>query len=137
RRIWHVRLFAAGFAIGLPLEALMAAAYWSSGFEMNWMTLGSESLHYLGSAALFLGYVGGMTLLASSHAAEFITKALAAVGRMALTNYLAQSVIATFIMYWWGLGLFGEFDRAQQLLLVVCIFLGQIALSIVWLRCFR
>ncbi len=137
RRVWHVRLFAAGFAIGLPLEALMAAAYWSSGFDMNWMTLGSESLHYLGSAALFLGYVGGMTLLASSHAAGFITKALAAVGRMALTNYLAQSVIATFIMYWWGLGLFGEFDRAQQLLLVVCIFLGQIALSVVWLRYFR
>ena len=66
------------------------------------------------------------------------TKAyLANVGRLALTNYLAQTFICTFIFYGWGLGKFGTFERKEQLLLVLCIWIFQILFSILWMKKFR
>ena len=61
---------------------------------------------------------------------------VAAVGRMALTNYLLQSVICTTIFYGHGLGLFGRVDRAGQLAIVVGIWAFQLLASSVWLGYF-
>lgn len=62
---------------------------------------------------------------------------LAAAGRMALTNYLAQTLIATFVMYHWGLGLFGQTTLSFRLSLVAVVWLFQVMASALWLRSFR
>jgi uncharacterized protein len=62
---------------------------------------------------------------------------LAAVGRMALSNYIGQSLIGTFIFYGWGLGLFGTFSRVQQFALILLIWAAQIGFSTWWLRRFQ
>ncbi len=62
---------------------------------------------------------------------------LASVGRMALTNYLLQSLICSTIFYGYGLGLFGQVDTATGLVLTVLIFALQIPLSNWWLSRFR
>jgi uncharacterized membrane protein YeiB len=57
-------------------------------------------------------------------------------GRMALTNYLAQSLVGTTFFYGYGLAHWGM-GRAQQLLFVLAVFAVQIAISHWWLTRFR
>ncbi|MEX0887597.1 MAG: DUF418 domain-containing protein [Phycisphaeraceae bacterium] len=59
---------------------------------------------------------------------------LAAVGRMALTNYLMQTIICTFIFYGHGLGYFGQVERTGQLAVVLLIWAAQLTWSPLWLR---
>jgi uncharacterized protein len=62
---------------------------------------------------------------------------LAAVGRMALTNYLLQSAIASTLFFGYGFGLWGRFGYSGQLLVVVLVFAAQLLLSRWWLARFR
>jgi uncharacterized protein len=66
-----------------------------------------------------------------------VTRPLAAVGRLALSNYLLQTLLCTFIFYGHGLGLFGRVQRVGQLLIVLAVWALQLALSPLWLRHFR
>jgi uncharacterized protein len=62
---------------------------------------------------------------------------IATVGRMPLTNYLLQTLLGTFIFYGWGLGFWGQFGPALQLVLAIAIyFIIQVPLSRWWLRRF-
>ena len=58
-------------------------------------------------------------LFARSRALPWLQKALAAVGRTALSNYLLQTILATAIFYGHGLGLFGSVERVGQIGIVV------------------
>ena len=60
---------------------------------------------------------------------------LQAVGRMALSNYILQSVVC--LMLFNGLGWFGQLNRVDLLLLASVVFVGQIGLSYFWLQHFR
>ena len=63
---------------------------------------------------------------------------IAAAGRMPLTNYLMQTLIATTIFYGWGFGLWNEIGPAAGLLLAFAIFfIIQLPLSVWWLRRFQ
>ena len=63
---------------------------------------------------------------------------IAAAGRMPLTNYLMQTLIATFIFYGWGLGLWRTVGPALQIALAFGIFfVVQVPLSQLWLRHFE
>lgn len=62
---------------------------------------------------------------------------LAAVGRMAFTNYVMQTVICTTIFYGHGLGMFGRIDRLGQLGLVLAVFAFQLWFSTWWLARYR
>lgn len=62
---------------------------------------------------------------------------LAPVGRMALTNYLLQTIICVTIFYGYGLGLFGRFGATVATLIALGIFALQIILSTLWLKYFR
>jgi uncharacterized protein len=62
---------------------------------------------------------------------------VAAAGRMPLTNYLLQTLIATTIFYGWGFGLWGKVGPATGLVLAFAIFfIIQVPLSVWWLRRF-
>lgn len=66
-----------------------------------------------------------------------ITPRLAAVGRMALTNYLMHSVICAILFTGLGLGLVGQFDRFELYGIVIMIWLLQLVLSPIWLKHYR
>ncbi|MBN2499394.1 MAG: DUF418 domain-containing protein, partial [Anaerolineales bacterium] len=55
------------------------------------------------------------------------------VGRMALTNYLSQSVVCTLIFYGYGLGLYGELGPAVGLAFSAALYMTQLFLSEWWL----
>ncbi len=57
-----------------------------------------------------------------------------AVGRMALTNYLLQSLICTTIFYSYGFGLFGGVSIPTGVAIAVLVFAAQVPFSVLWLR---
>jgi uncharacterized protein len=61
---------------------------------------------------------------------------LAPVGRMALTNYLLQTVICVLIFYGYGFGQFGRFGARTATLMALAIFLFQVLVSALWLNYF-
>jgi uncharacterized protein len=63
---------------------------------------------------------------------------LGAAGRLPLSNYLLQSLMATFIFYGWGLGYWKQIGPAGQLLLALALFFAiQVPLSAWYVRHFR
>ncbi len=91
----------------------------------------------LGEGALTVFYIAGLTLLFQKVAWQRITQPLASVGKMALTNYILQSVIGTLIFYGYGLGLVGEVSSAVAITLTIPIFLAQVLFSRWWLARFQ
>ncbi len=65
------------------------------------------------------------------------TRGLAAVGRMALSNYLMQTLVFVFVLYGFGLGALPIAGAAFSLALAVLVFVLQIGISLWWLRRFR
>ena len=90
-----------------------------------------------GAPALALFYMSGLTLLAQKPSWQPRLNPLASVGRMAITNYLLQTVICTFLFYGYGFGLYGKMGAAAGILLTVLIYLIQIPKSVWWLKRFR
>lgn len=90
----------------------------------------------VGSPALGLAYIAALTLLLQPAAWKRRLAPLRAVGRMALTNYLLQSVAFVLLFFghalgWWGAGAF------VNVMLAISVFALQIVGSIWWLRRFR
>ena len=90
-----------------------------------------------GALALALFYMTSLTLLAERVTWRPRLAPLAYVGRMALTNYLLQSIICTTIFYGYGLALYGWIGVAAGSLLAVAIYLLQVLFSRWWLHHFR
>jgi uncharacterized protein len=65
---------------------------------------------------------------------QWLWRSLGAVGRMAFTNYLMQTIICTLIFYGYGLGYFGRLSLKELYFLVAEIWLVQTVFSILWLR---
>lgn len=91
----------------------------------------------IGAPALMLFYVAGIITLYGSQRWRASLLPLAGVGRMALSNYLLQSLICTTIFYRYGLGFFGEISPTTGLVLTGIIFLIQIRLSAWWFEHFQ
>lgn len=62
---------------------------------------------------------------------------MANVGRMALTNYILQTIICTFVFYGWGLGLFGQLTVISVLPVMLAVWLVLIIFSSWWLKKFK
>lgn len=90
-----------------------------------------------GATALCVGYASTLVLLTQRKGWGTRLAPLGAVGRMALSNYLLQSVIATTLFYSYGLGLYGKVGPAVGAVLAAVIFVIQVALSVWWARRFR
>jgi uncharacterized protein len=87
--------------------------------------------------SLMMFYVLTITRLAQLPAWQRIFAPMAAAGRMPLTNYLMQTLIATTIFYGWGFGMWGRMGPAAGLALSFAIFFAvQVPLSLWWLKRF-
>ncbi len=105
---------------------------WSADAALFW-----RQFNYWGALLVAGGYIGVITLYTRWRPDGPITRAFAAVGRTAFTNYLLQTVIATSVFYGHGLGLFGTVSRVEALGFVVAVWAGQLLVSVLWLRAFR
>ncbi len=86
---------------------------------------------------LALGYAAAVIALLEYPRVLALLRGFGAVGRMAFSNYIMQSLVAGFIFYGYGLGQFGRLDAAPVLALAVAIYALQFWLSRWWLRHYR
>ncbi len=95
------------------------------------------ALNYIASIFIFPSYIAIILLSLQGDFCRKLLSPVAAAGRMALTNYLAQTVIAVLIFYGFGLGLYGEVSLTQGIILTIGIYFIQLLWSNLWLRKFR
>jgi uncharacterized protein len=93
--------------------------------------------NYVGAVFTSIGFAATIVWMVKRGALAGLRRRLAAVGQMALSNYLFHSVAASVLFLGWGFGLAGRFDYAAQLLVVVSIWIVQLIVSPIWLRNFR
>lgn len=130
------RLLAWGAASGLLLTLASIAVDPAPGQSGSvGLAVTAGALHMAGGLPLALAYAAAALLLASPPRA--LGGWLAPAGRMALSNYLLQSLVGTWIFYGHGLGLWGEAGRATQVLGVLVFFALQVLASRWWLQRFR
>jgi uncharacterized protein len=91
----------------------------------------------LGFPVLGLAYAGGISLLCLKDKFVPMLRPLAAAGRMALSNYVGQSIICGFIFNSYGLGLYGELNPLATIIIAIMLLIFQIAFSVFWLNCFQ
>ena len=92
---------------------------------------------YLAGPILCLGYASALTLAFLKNPNRRIYRYFSRVGRMALTNYLSQSLVLTFVSYGWGLGLALKLSGFQVLGICLGLFVAQVVLSYIWLKNFK
>ena len=117
---------------GSRLFAAAAVGGWNP-----WLAFPGEVSWVLGGYALAVGYGAGILLLLRTVRGRGILLPLRMVGRLALTNYLLQTVICTTVFYQYGLGFYGEVGSALAILIALGIFLTQMVFSAGWLRRYR
>jgi uncharacterized protein len=138
RPTWLYGLMAALGLIALGLVAWQAQTNIAAGFGfLHMFSIGQFANNAL-SPFIALLYASALILMVKAGALRFFTEALAAVGRMAFTNYLTQTLIMTSIFYGGrGLGLWGEVDRVGLWGIVVAVWLLQLIWSPLWLAKFQ
>jgi len=90
-------------------------------------------IHWVAVPALSLGYSATVVLMWQNAAGQQLLMPFSYVGRMALTNYLMQSLICTTIFYSYGLGLYGRVGPLIDLFLAIFIYSLQVPFSKWWL----
>jgi uncharacterized membrane protein YeiB len=125
-----------GLPIGIGLGLLSSAiAISHTPGDQRDGALIARGLSTIGNLPACLGYVGMVVLMLHSEAFSRI-KVLAPLGRMALTNYLTQSLVCAIYFFGYAMGHWGM-PRAQQLLFVLVVYSAQIAFSHWWLSRYR
>lgn len=141
----HLPLFRRVLLIALPI-GLLTNLYWAfSGFNMASGAATTEPGFMLGMLGLAIGgpalclcYISAVVLLTRSARWSALTTPFAAVGRLALTNYLLHSIIFTTLFYGYGFGLMNAgIGYAAQLLMGTVVYILQIPFSTWWMRNFR
>jgi uncharacterized protein len=128
-----------GLAIGVACEGILVADKAFPALDADtWGAKVAESaLWHAGVLALATSYVCGIVLLFRRRDWNRTLLLLAPVGRMALTNYLGQSIICILIFYGLGLGWYGRVGPTAVLGISIGVFSAQAAVSAWWLQRFR
>ncbi len=135
----HHRAIRAIFVVLLPIGLVANAVYIAADrlhMPQSQNALGFFS-HFFGQYTLGYAYLAGLILLHLSGRATGMFRALAPVGRMALTNYLTHSVVFTLIFNGYGLGLMGEIGEVSAYLLAIALYGLQVVGSDWWLKRYR
>lgn len=130
RRALLVTVFVA--AIAWPLYELLSKLWPSSELRIpRRLTLAAlGQLTTFGLAATYALLLALLTLRRSSNPTM---SGLAAVGRMALSNYLLQSVVFVLLYFNYGLGLYGHIRPLPAMLLSAAVYACQMLISVWWL----
>ena len=123
-----------GYAIGIPMNVFEISQIMGSGFdplafERNYLT------YDLGRLGMTFGHLGLILYAFRLKRIPRLMARLAAVGRMALTNYIGHTVVCSTLFY--GFGLYGDLQRYQLYFVVFAIWAFQLWASPIWMRHFR
>ena len=127
----YLAMVGGGYAIGLTGNILEARWIMDHGFTALAYTQAGIS-YDLSRLAMTMGHLGLLMLFLRSGVLPFARRSMAAVGRMALTNYLTHSLVALIIFVF--LGYWGALERYQLYYIVLAIWAVQFVASPIWLK---
>jgi uncharacterized protein len=130
----YVTMVVGGYAIGLATNAWETKHIIDGGFSARAFTEVTTT-YDLGRLGMTVGHLGLMLLFVRSGVLRPVRRAFAAVGRMAITNYLMHSAICLvlFVLMGW----YGKLERHQLYYIVFAIWVFQLIFSPLWLRYFK
>lgn len=128
---------AAAILIGFPVIIYGVHHDIAAGWEFRQSFFIGTQYNYWASMLVSLGWVGATMLAYQSSSLRRFTKPIAAVGRMAFSNYIFDTVVCTTIFYGFGFGLFGTVGRVTQIEIALAIWIAQLILSSIWMRYFQ
>lgn len=123
-----------GGGIGFSASLLYA---WSAMNEHPLGLVGHTFLYTISIYPLGMAYVAGFSLYYVRNRERRIFRWLAAPGRMALTNYIGQSVWGMLIFYGIGFGMGTDMGLVYVLLIATGVYLVEVMFSLIWLHYFR
>ena len=134
----YALMAAVGYGIGVPLGIRELGIV----MDVNFARLGfmeAMTTYEFSRLAMVIGHLGVLLMAIKEGVFGWLQRALGAVGQMALSNYLAQTLICTTLFYsfGFGLGLFSELERWQLYVVVAAVWVAQLVWSPLWLRHFR
>lgn len=115
-------------AITIALLPPQSVSMWGFFAQILWL----PSAHTLAA-----GYISGLALIFLKPESRRLLLPFAAVGRMALTDYIMQSIVCTLFFYHYTTSLYGRVGPAMGILLTFILFVAQVWLSNWWLKRFR
>ena len=119
-----------GLALGLPLNVIYARTFEAE----SWVHIVVSTV---GIIPLSAGYASLLAWLWMRDTGGLLARTFASVGRMALTNYVSQSLICALIFRSIGFGLGGEVGPTLYLPIGLAVYVTQVAISRAWLRRFQ
>lgn len=127
----YVAMFVGGFAIGLAVNA------WEQyeSIQQNYRSTLVAWSYDIGRMANGLGFIGLVMLVCKLAWLPRVRNTLAAVGKMALTNYIAQSIICNIVFI--GFGLYGQLRFHEIYYVVFAVWIAQLIFSPLWLKAYR
>ena len=133
---FYLRLAVAGYAIGIPVNAVSTYGLITSNFDIV-ASLFWTAPYQVGRVSVALAHASVLILLVKGARMRWLTGRLAAVGQMAFSNYISHSIICALIFYTPGLGLIGQLQRYQLYFVVLGVWTFNLTCSPIWLRHFR
>jgi uncharacterized protein len=134
--VFYWRLLAVSYGISLPIGAFAAWKSWQQGFEPM-QTVFTFSTYQLGRVGMTLGHAALILLLCKYGVWPAMRARLAAVGKTALSNYIAHSLIYGLVFCGYGFNLFDKLQRYQLYYVVLGMWIFSLVWSPIWLQHFR
>lgn len=134
RRRMLRRVALAGCFAGLPLSVVYA---WSAVNGHPWGNAAHSLLYFVSVYIVGFAYVAAICLVYNRHPRARVFSLFSAPGRMALTNYIGQSVWGMAIYYGIGLGLGASMGLSLVVPVAVGVWLVEALFSLLWLRLFN
>lgn len=136
-RLFLIKVMIWGAIIGIPCNLALAMIMQTDAYyNMEPLGIIQPLVYAFGVPALSLFYAAGICLLYNTESNHKLLHIFSAVGRMALTNYIMQSIICCFIFMNYGLGWFAQVGPAKLMLIGIAIYTVQIIFSHWWLSRF-
>jgi len=133
----YLSLVGAGLLVGIPMIIFGVVQDFAKNWDFRYAFYLGGQYNYWGSYLVALGWTGLIMLWCRGSRASALKERIAAVGRMAFSNYILQTVICTTIFYGHGFGYFGSVPRTGQILIVFAIYAAQLVIAPLWLRHFQ
>ncbi|MER7889940.1 DUF418 domain-containing protein [Micromonospora sp. NPDC094482] len=127
-RLWRVLCWV-GYPVGLAGAVLFASTGGTT--DLNPVAL---AVTVVTAPLLAAAYVATLYRIFPTRAGGWLARALVPAGRMALSNYLGQSLICAIIFTGWGFGLVGRVSPLTAVLIAAAVFAAQVLASAWWMR---
>jgi uncharacterized protein len=125
-----------GYAVGLTTNYFEVTTIISNDF--SFLSFSKTNVSYdLGRIGIAIGHIGLIMIFAKLPILNWLKLRIAAVGKMALTNYIMHSLICMIIFTGVGFGLFGKLQRYELYYVVFSVWVFQLIISPIWLKYFH